>query len=219
PGYHALLAAVTPSERRHAGYALQRVSANLGFGIGGGLAGLIAISSRPATFSALFLVDAATYALFVGLLALVPSVRPPHEEAEVRGGYAAVARDRLFLALLGLNVVFVTAGYAQLETLPVFAKNQAHVTERAIGIVFFVNSLVIVLAQLPVTKLVEGRRRMAMLAVMTGFWSAAWLLVFSAGLWLSALAAGAMIVVAGGVFAIGECLQGPTQQALIAHLA
>src|SRR5206468_1053582 len=83
-------------------------------------------------------------------------------------------------------VVFVTAGYAQLETLPVFAKNQAHVTERAIGVVFFVNSLVIVLAQLPVTKLVEGRRRMAMLALMTGFWAAAWLLVFGAGLWLSA---------------------------------
>jgi MFS family permease len=28
-----------------------------------------------------------------------------------------------------------------------------------------------------------------------------------------------VIVVAGGIFAIGECLQGPTQQALIAQLA
>ena len=60
---------------------------------------------------------------------------------------------------------------------------------------------------------------MAMLALMTGFWAAAWLLVFGAGLWLSALAAAAVIVVAGGIFAIGECLQGPTQQALIAQLA
>jgi len=60
---------------------------------------------------------------------------------------------------------------------------------------------------------------MPMLALMTGFWAAAWLLVFGAGLWLSALAAGAVIVVAGGIFAIGECLQGPTQQALIAQLA
>ena len=219
PGYHALLAAVTPSERRHAGYALQRVSANLGFGIGGGLAGLIAISSRPATFSALFLVDAATYALFLGLLALVPSVRPPHEEAEARGGYAAVARDRLFLSLLGLNVVFVTAGYAQLETLPVFAKNEANVTERAIGLVFLVNSIVIVLLQLPVTRVVEGRRRMAMLAAMTALWAAAWLLVFGAGLWPAAGAAAALIVVAAAVFGVGECFQGATQQALIADLA
>ena len=168
---------------------------------------------------ALFLVDAASYAVFLALLALVPGGRGARVPVGGSGGYASVLRNRVFLALLGLNVVFVTAGYAQLETLPVFAKDQAHVGERAIGLVFLVNSVVIVLAQLPVTRLVEGRRRMVTLALMTVLWAAAWLLVFGAGLWLSALAAGAVIVVAGGIFAIGECLQGPTQQALIAQLA
>jgi len=219
PSYHTLLAAITPPERRHAGYALQRVSTNLGFGIGGALAGLIAVTAHPGTFTALFLVDAATYAAFLALLAVVPGGRPRGEDRPGATGYRAAVRDRVFLALLGLNVVFVTTGYAQLETLPVFAKNQAHVTERAIGLVFLVNSLVIVLAQLPVTRLVEGRRRMAMLALMTVLWASAWLLVFGAGAWLSAVAAAAVIVLAGGVFAIGECLQGPTQQALIAELA
>jgi MFS family permease len=218
PSYHTLLAAITPVARRHAGYALQRVSTNLGFGVGGAVAGLIAASARPGTFTALFLIDAATYAAFLALLTVLPNTRarPEHREAS---GYRAAVRNRVFLALLGLNVVFVTAGYAQLETLPVFAKNEAHVSERAIGLVFLVNSLVIVLAQLPVTRLVEGRRRMAMLGLMAAVWAAAWLLVFGAGLWLSAAAAAVVIVVAGGVFAIGECLQGPTQQALIAELA
>jgi len=223
PSYHTLLAAITPSDRRHAGYALQRVSMNLGFGIGGAVAGLIAASSRPGTFTALFLIDAATYAVFLLLLTVVPGTPQESEtgadDLDHEVGYAAILRDRVFLALLGLNIVFVTAGYAQLETLPVFAKNQADVSERAIGLVFLVNSLVIVLAQLPLTKLVEGRRRMAMLALMTAVWAAAWMLVFGAGLWLSAAAAAAVIVVAGGIFAIGECLQGPTQQALIADLA
>jgi MFS family permease len=219
PSYHTLLAAITPAERRHAGYSLQRVSMNLGFGVGGALAGLIAVSARPGTFTALFLIDAATYAAFLVLLAIVPDGRSVPEDGGGTRGYRAAVRDRVFLALLGLNVVFVTAGYAQLETLPVFAKDQSHVSERTIGLVFLVNSLVIVVAQLPLTKLVEGRRRMAMLALMTGIWASAWLLVFGAGLWLSAAAAGAVIVVAGAVFAIGECLQGPTQQALIAELA
>ncbi len=183
------------------------------------LAGLIAVTAHPGTFTALFLVDAATYAAFLALLAVVPGGRPRGEDRPGATGYRAAVRDRVFLALLGLNVVFVTTGYAQLETLPVFAKNQAHVTERAIGLVFLVNSLVIVLAQLPVTRLVEGRRRMAMLALMTVLWASAWLLVFGAGAWLSTVAAAAVIVLAGGVFAIGECLQGPTQQALIADLA
>ena len=219
PAYHALLAAITPVGRRHAGYALQRVSTNLGFGIGGAVAGLIAVSARPGTFTALFLVDAATYALFLALLTAVPGNGANVEHVAARRGYASIVRHRIFLALLGLNVVFVTAGYAQLETLPVFAKDQANVGERAIGLVFLVNSLVIVVAQLPITRLVEGRRRMATLALMTAVWSAAWLLVFGAGLWLSAGAAAAVIVLAGGVFALGECLQGPTQQALIAELA
>jgi MFS family permease len=219
PSYHALIAAITPVDRRHAGYALQRVSTNLGFGIGGALAGLIAVSAHSGTFTVLFLIDAATYAVFLALLTAVPEGRPAPDRTAEAPGYRFVLRDRVFLMLLGLNVVFVTAGYAQLETLPVFAKNQAHVSERAIGLVFLVNSLVIVLAQLPVTRLVEGRRRMTTLAVMTTFWAAAWVLVFGAGLWLTAAASAAAIVLAGGVFAIGECLQGPTQQALIADLA
>jgi MFS family permease len=219
PSYHALVAAVTPAERRHAGYALQRVSANLGFGIGGALAGLIAVSSRPSTFTALFLVDAATYLLFLALLVIVPEGRAPAGAAPEHTGYATVLRDRIFLAFLGLNVVFVTAGYAQLETLPVFAKNETHVSERGIGLVFLVNSVVIVLAQLPVTRFVEGRRRMPMLAAMTAFWAAAWLLVLGAGIWLTAAAAATVIVTAAAIFGIGECLQGATQQALIADLA
>lgn len=220
PSYHALLAAITPAERRHASFSLQRVSTNLGFGVGGALAGLIAASSRPSTFTALFLVDAATYGAFLALLALVPSVRGQlRAHAATRSGYAAVAADRVFLALLGLNVVFVTFGYAQLETLPVFAKNEAGVGEAGIGLVFLVNSLVVVLAQLPVTRIAEGRRRLALLAVMTVLWAAAWLLVLGAGIWLTAAAAAALIAFAGAVFAIGECCQGVTQQALIADLA
>jgi MFS family permease len=222
PSYHALLAAVTPPERRHAGYSLQRISANLGFGVGGALAGLIAATSSPSTFTVLFVADAATYALFLALLALVPDGRVRVASADTTAaprGYAAAVRNRVFLAVLGLNVVFVTAGYAQLQTLPVFAKNEAAVSERGIGLVFLVNSLVIVVAQLPVTRLVEGRRRMTMLALMAALWAAAWLLVFGAGLWLTATVAATAIVVAGGVFALGECLQGATQQALIADLA
>ena len=52
------------------------------------------------------------------------------------------------------------------ELLPPFAKNYAGVNEREIGLLWVVNSLVVVLAQLPIAKLGEGRRRMRALALM-----------------------------------------------------
>ena len=68
------------------------------------------------------------------------------------------------MGVVALNTLFILAGMAGFELLPVYAKNEADVTETMIGIVFFVNTVVIVLAQLPVTKLTEGHRRMRTLA-------------------------------------------------------
>jgi MFS family permease len=103
--------------------------------------------------------------------------------------------------------------------LPVFAKNEAGVTERGIGIIFLVNTLVVVLAQFPLAKALEGRRRMLSLALMCVLWAGAWMLVCLGGLWLAAVAAALLFCVAAVVFGLGECFQGPVQGALVADLA
>ena len=54
---------------------------NLGFGIGGAVAGLIAASARPGTFTTLFLIDAATYGAFSRA-----ARRRPQGLADTRGG-------------------------------------------------------------------------------------------------------------------------------------
>ena len=165
PSQSALVTGLTPRDRRHAAFAQQRVTMNLGFGLGGLTGGLIATTANPTSFTVLFVVDAASFLAFVVVLAFVPDPDlPPVEEGERPGRYRDVLRDRLLLGIVGLNVLFVSAGYAQFELLPVFAKNEAGVTERAIGVIFLVNTLVIVLAQLPVARLLEGRRRMPAVA-------------------------------------------------------
>jgi predicted MFS family arabinose efflux permease len=220
PSQSALLAGLAPQARRHGAFALQRVTRNLGIGLGGLVGGLIATSADPTSFTVLFLVDAATFLVFVAVLALVPDPEIPREEETAeRGGYLDVLRHRVFLGLAGMNVVFVAAGYAQFELLPVFAKNEAGVSERGIGLIFFMNTLVVVLAQLPVAKKLEGRRRMKALAAMTVLWAGAWLVVFAGGLWFDAAAAVAVFGLAAIVFGLGECFQGPVQGALVADLA
>jgi predicted MFS family arabinose efflux permease len=222
PSQSALLAGLTPPARRHAAFALQRVTRNLGIGLGGVVGGLIATTSNPTSFTVLFLLDAATFLVFVAALAFVPEPVLPEEDDDgvpAPGRYADVLRDRALVGLVVLNVLFVAAGYAQFELLPVFAKNEAGVTETGIGLIFFVNTLVIVLAQFPLSKALEGRRRMAALAVMCVLWAVAWILVCLGGLWLAAAAAAVVFGLAAIVFGLGECFQGPVQGALVADLA
>ena len=221
PSQSALLAGLTPPARRHGAFALQRVSRNLGIGLGGVVGGLIATTANPTSFTVLFLLDAATFLVFVAALAFVPEPVLPKEDGDgTRAGrYADVLRDRALVGLVVLNVLFVAAGYAQLELLPVFAKNEAGVTETGIGLIFLANTLVIVLAQFPLSKALEGRRRMASLAVMCALWAAAWIIVFVGGLRLETVAAAAAFGLAAIVFGLGECFQGPVQAALVADLA
>ena len=65
------------------------------------------------------------------------------------------ARSRL-LGVVGLNLLYVAAGCAPLEVSPVFAKNEAGISERQIGLIFFANTLAIVVAQLPFVKVVDA---------------------------------------------------------------
>jgi MFS family permease len=192
---------------------------NFGVGLGGVAGGLIATTENATSYTVLFGLDAVTFLVFVIVLGFVPDPGLSREESEQPGRYLEVLRNRLFLGVVGLNIVYVAAGYAQLEVFPVFAKNEAGVTERQIGLIFFANTLAIVIAQLPLTKILEGRRRMPALALMTFVWAVAWLIVFVAGVWLHAGSAALVFALAAVVFGLGECFHGPTQGALVADLA
>ncbi len=140
-----------------------------------------------------------------------------HEE---RHGYRAVFRDRPFISFVFLNTVFIAASIAIFsELFPVFAKNEASVSERGIGLIFFLNTLLIVLIQLPTAKLQEGKRRMSALAGMAVLFAASWLLVLAGGLSLEGTAATALFAFAFAVFAVGECLHGTVQGPLVSDLA
>ena len=218
PSQSSLLTALTGSGRRHAAFGLQRVSMNLGIALGGLTGGLIASTAHPRTFTILFLFDALTFVAYVVVLAFLPSPKTEHQHAP--GTYADVARDGVFMRVVLLNVVFMAAAMSiMVELLPPFAKNQASVTERGIGILWFIPSLVITLAQLPVTKFVEGRRRMRLLAVMGLIWAASELIVLFAGLRYEAAAATAVMAVGVTLFAVGECLHGAIHAPLTADLA
>ena len=219
PSQSTLLSALTPPARRHAAFGQQRMTMNLGIALGGLVAGAIARTDRPGTFTFLFLLNAVTFIVFVAVLRLIrlPERIETHEQP---GRYADVLRNRTFLAYVFLNVVFIGAGIAVMsELLPPFAKNTAHVSEPAIGVIWFVFSGVVALAQLPVVKLVEGRRRMRGLALMGVVWAGTFLAVMAGGAWLTGTEAAIVFGIAVGVFALGECLHGAIYAPLVVDLA
>jgi MFS family permease len=219
PSQSTLVARLTPGRRRHAAFAQQRLTMNLGIGLGGLTGGLIAHVSNPRTFTILFLLDAVTFLGYVGVLALIHDPGVDLDESMAPASYRAVFRDRTFIGLWGLNFLFVMAGYSLINLLPQFARDHSHVSEREIGLIFAVNTGVIVLAQLPLSRWIEGKRRMRALALMPALWAVAWLLVDGTGAWLRATPAFIAFAVAGGIFGIGECFHGPAHQALVADIA
>jgi MFS family permease len=210
PAQSATIAALAGRERRHGAYAVQRAADNLGIGLGATVGGAIAVAADPTTFTTLFVLDGVTSLLFALLLVFLPlreGARVVKTPGEVAPRYREVFRQRLVLGVVGLNVLYVVGGYTLLETaLPVFAKNSGGVSEHGIGLLFLANTLAVVLLQLPVSRLLEGRRRFVALAVMCVGWAGAWAAVLFSGIWLHGADALAVFLVAVVAFAAGECV-------------
>jgi MFS family permease len=218
PSQSTLVSRLTPALRRHAAFAQQRMTMNLGIGLGGLAAGFIAHVRDPNTFTVLFTLDALTFLAYVVVLAVVRDPGVDAGDVAAPASYAAVLRHKTFVGLWTLNFLFVTAGYSLLNLLPQFARDHSHVSEREIGLVFAVNTAVIVVVQLPLAHWMEGRRRMRALALMPALWAVAWLLVDATGAWLETTTAFVAFAVAAGILGAGECFHGPAHQALVADI-
>jgi MFS family permease len=218
PSQSAMLAGLTPAARRAPAYALQRLAMNLGVALGGVTAGLIASVAHPGSFTVLFAIDCAT---FLGYMLVLARVRAPElAEHRLGGSWRQVLRDRVFTSFTLLNAAFMTAAISlMVELLPAFAKNVARVNEREVGIVFALDAIGVVVFQLPILKLAEGRSRMRGLALMGALWAVTFVAVWGAGTWTHATVAFGILMGAVLVFAVGECLHGAIQAPLSVDLA
>ena len=117
PAQSTLITMLTARARRHAAFAMQRVVMNLGIGLGALVGGLIATTSRPATFDVLFLLNGATFLVYLGVLAaFVPEPSSRESRGATAGGsYLPVLRDRPFMGVVALNTLFILAGMAGFE--------------------------------------------------------------------------------------------------------
>jgi len=215
PSQTTLLTTLAAPDLRHRVTAVSRVAGNAGIGIGGALGGLVAAHGL-AGFVVLFLVNAVTYLVYVAVLAVVVRENPRREP--IRGGYRLVLRDRAFVHLAVTDVAMIAIGWGVFTwLLPPFAQNDLGLSTTRIGLLLTVNALAVVVAQVPVARLAEGRRRALLMALAGALFCGACLLVEVAE--ASRATAYAILVTAVIAVGLGECLHTTALTPLVADLA
>jgi Arabinose efflux permease len=216
---------LVPAEHRASSTALRRVAGNFGLGLGATVAGfIVAAAHHPLrAFQGLYLFDGLTFSFFaLVVLARIPNPHPADAASSSdRGrGFRAVSRDRLLLDLIAANVALVMIGGAFFSNiLPLFAVQHTPVGPGEIGLVVFINTFFIVVAQVPATRVVKRMRRTHALAATSAIFAVGLLAVLLATLTRSTLTATTVLAGVAIVIAIAECAQFVVLGPLVADLA
>jgi MFS family permease len=216
---------LVPADQRAASTALRRVAGNFGLGLGATAAGFIIAATHHhlQVFQGLYLFDAVTFVAFA-LVLLVwipdPGLADAPSASEGAPGLRAVARDRLLLALIAGNLSLVLIGGAFFSNiLPPFAVAHTPVGVGEIGVVRFINTFFVVVAQVPATRVVARMRRTHALFATSAIFSAGLLAVLLATLTHSTLTATAVLAGVALLIAIAECGQFVILGPLVAEIA
>ncbi|MFG1653747.1 MFS transporter [Micromonospora sp. NPDC049275] len=173
PAFVAAIVDVVPAERRSRAFNLQFWAFNLGMAVASLLAGVLA----EASFTALFLVDAAatlTAAAVIGWKVpetLRRAATPaPADSPQVgrsrRQGLHTALTDRTFLVFVGLTFVLAVLTL-QTSTIMPLAMRADGLGPSAYGVVVALGGALIVLGQLFVPRLIDRHRKDVVLAVST----------------------------------------------------
>ena len=221
PANDALVASVVPSEDRQRYFGVSFALLNAGIGVGGIIGAVFVEVARPETFVTVYRADAVTFLVPLALFLLPlrhvggPVSSGPTTTVRAGGSYRVVLRDGVFRRLLLLGFVSSFVGYGQIEGgWTAYANAIAQVSARTIGIAFAVNTAIIVVLQLVILRLIDGRRRTRMLMLQAAVWGCSWAVLGAAGRVPGTSLAAGLVVGFFGVFAVGETLLSPVMPAI-----
>ena len=219
---NAMVADVAPEGRRARAYGLVRVGGNVGWALGPTVAGILTASAgaSAAAFRSMFVGTAALTLVVLVALALLVRESLPGVEARRRElspfplvKLRAALSDAPFVALLAAGFLLYYVFTQDWQALPVYAKNFLAVSDWQIGLFLAGNGLVVMLLQLPVAYLLDGRSKVAALAVGAVLFAAS-----STTLLLTESFLGILVAFAG-FFTLAEMILEVAGAALAAELA
>lgn len=198
-------------------FALLRVANALGIGIGGLIGGLMVSGGTLGEYQVLYVTSGAG----VGLAALmiITIVRGPRhaqarqEDSASAGSWGEVLADRRFIFSQVVMFILLSAFTQVQVAMPPYLRKEASVDEAVIGLLFLINTIIVVAAQLPVAGRISSWGRGNTLALAAFIWVIAYAMI-GASPWLAVLPFVAIVI-----FTIGEMFFMPTTGVLVVELA
>ncbi len=212
------------------GFAGSFLALNAGLGVGALVSAFFVSLAHPASFSLAYRLDAGIgvfgvalteVAFRIGRLKDRRTTGSGREHSRDSRGYGFLLKDRAMMIFVVLDFFLLLAGYAQLEGgWNAFAAIDVGVPARVVGLALAANTGVIVVAQIPMARVVARFRRSRAVALAGTVWICTWILSLAAVMvrrdrgvadWI--------LILAMGTFGFGETLFSPVIPSITNALA
>ncbi|HEX3479341.1 MAG TPA: MFS transporter [Kofleriaceae bacterium] len=202
-------------------FALRYQLLNVGLGLGAMIAAFALNSPSVATYRLLCAFNGLScllYALIIVVCVPVPgAAAPAADAAPVRAWYRPGGSFRL---LLGAQFLLVTFGLVQLEAgVPLFVRTRMDGSATLIGSLYALSTLIVIAAQMPISRLVERVHKARALIAMSLVWALAWMTGFIASTTMDSGTRTGLLVAMVVLFSAGECAYSPAFYTLVTNLS
>jgi len=169
PAYQAVVADLLQEQKRPQGYGILRVATNLSAALGPAIGGFIATRS----YLMLFIIGAAiSLVAAVVVFFIVPETRPENRIGTIQettaaafGGYLRILRNAPFMVFTAISMLAWLAYINLTTTLGVYLRNTQGISETGYGWLLSLNAALVVLFQFPITRRIEKRPPMVLMAI------------------------------------------------------
>lgn len=213
-----VVTAITRRGERELWFGFLQALRNLGFAVGGVLAGIALQVDTERAFQTVVVVNTATFVLAFVLLLDVPDHRSVLPDEKPEGGWGVVLRDRAYLRLVLAQLTFVVGMMVLNFALPVYAAEVLALPGWLVGAIFTLNTVLVGLGQGLMVRWMRGRVRARMMALAQTFFLVGYASFVLAGLlpvWLAVV----VMLVGAFVYTGGELAGGPVFSATAAEAA
>ena len=213
-----VVTAISAPGEREMWFGFLQALRNLGFAVGGVLAGVALQIGTDLAFEIVVVVNAMTFVIAFVLLLDVPDHRVVMADDAPVEGWVVVLRDRAYLRLVVGQFGFVAAMMVLNFALPVYVAEIIDLPGWVVGAIFTLNTVMIGLGQGLVVRRMTGRVRAAMMGWAQVFFVASYGLFVLAG-WLPVWLAVVVMLAGAAVYTGGELVGGPVFSATAAEAA